>query len=218
MTVAPPLYYLIRPARLGAGDVAQATLVLLHGRGADELDLLPLVEGWGDGFDVVTVRAPHPLTPGYQWYELKALGEPEAGSFAAGLQYLKTVLEVIPVRWPALARPWVLVGFSQGALLAVAAAGNFLLPNLRGVVALSGYLPEGLSFSHGERLAGLPVFWGHGRQDPVLPFTWGEAAVARLTTLGAIVDFHPYPMGHAVIPDEVSDLKQWLHQRVRGSE
>jgi phospholipase/carboxylesterase len=206
MTQGRP-YYLIRPHVTGEG---RATVLLLHGRGADELDLLPLLEGWGESFDLVTVRAPHPLRPGYAWYDLKALGEPEPESFRQGLAYLEAVLQELPRRWPGLGRPLLLIGFSQGALMAVAAAGSMEVPALRGVAALSGYLPEGLPLPRPDRLAGLPIFWGHGRQDPVLPYAWGEAASDRLKGLKASVEFHAYQMGHAVIPEEVDHLRAWV--------
>lgn len=206
MTTAHP-YYLIRPHVSGEG---RATVLLLHGRGADEFDLLPLLGGWGESFDLVSARAPHPMRPGYAWYDLKALGEPEPESFQQGLAYLEALLEELPRRWPSLARPLLLIGFSQGALMAVAAAGSMEVPHLQGVAALSGYLPEGLTLSHPGALAGLPIFWGHGRQDPVLPYAWGEAAKQRLQGLNASVEFHAYQMGHAVIPEEVDHLRAWV--------
>ncbi|MBX5467499.1 MAG: dienelactone hydrolase family protein [Firmicutes bacterium] len=205
------LHYLIRPAP--SPDADGGTLLLLHGRGADEYDLMPLAEGLPEWLTVVTVRAPRALHPGYQWYEMEALGVPEASSFAAALAYVAEAWHRLAEHGPALARPWFLGGFSQGALMAVAAAMGQTGVDPAGVVALSGYLPDTVPAR--RALTGLPIFWGHGLNDPVLPFAWGEQAARRLKELGAAVEFRSYAAAHAVTAEEVRDLRAWL-ERVRA--
>ncbi|HHH46481.1 MAG TPA: hypothetical protein ENK53_05650 [Thiotrichales bacterium] len=101
-------------------------------------------------------------------------------------------------------------GFSQGGVIALQ-AGLGELP-VAGIVALSTYLPcrDGLP---GCAPDCPPVFQAHGTQDPIVPPTAGEETARWLAAHGVTVDFHRYPMGHAVIPDEIEDLRTWLQRR-----
>jgi phospholipase/carboxylesterase len=105
-------------------------------------------------------------------------------------------------------------GFSQGGAIALQLALRYA-ERLAGLVALSTYLllDHRLEGDAHEANRGLPVFVGHGSHDPMVPFQLGEMAAARLRDLGYQVDFHSYPMPHAVCPEEVADLAAWLRAR-----
>jgi phospholipase/carboxylesterase len=110
-----------------------------------------------------------------------------------------------------------LAGFSQGGAIALA-TGLRREAGLRGVVALSTYLPLAAQSGAESTPAGraTPVFMGHGSQDPVVPLILGERSRNALQALGVAVTWRAYPMAHSVCADEVRDLGDWLAQRLAG--
>jgi phospholipase/carboxylesterase len=109
----------------------------------------------------------------------------------------------------------VLAGFSQGGAIALA-AGLRHPEKLGGIIALSTYLPLHATLA-GERHAAnatLPIFWGHGTLDPVVILQRGTDSRDLLQSLGYTVDWHIYPMAHAVCAEEIDDLRRWLGQRL----
>ncbi|MBV8158379.1 MAG: carboxylesterase [Dyella sp.] len=109
-----------------------------------------------------------------------------------------------------------LAGFSQGGAIALA-TGLRHAQKLAGIIALSTYLPIAHTLA-GERStvnAGVPIFWGHGTYDPVVALQRGVESRAALEALGYKVDWHTYPMPHAVCPDEIADLRRWIGERLR---
>jgi phospholipase/carboxylesterase len=109
----------------------------------------------------------------------------------------------------------VLAGFSQGGAIALA-AGLRHSEKLAGVIALSTYMPIHTTFA-AERSAineVTPIFWGHGSDDPVVALQRGVDSRNQLQSLGYTVDWHTYPMAHAVCADEIRDLRHWLTQRL----
>ncbi len=189
-------------------------LVLLHGMGTNEEDLLPLQPYLAPDWGLVTVRAPYSVGPSqYQWYRLMELGKPDLESLAASLDHVVEFLSKLPLVVPQANLKQVVVGgFSQGGLVSAALLQRKLPLSLKGSVVLSGYLPQTVILD--RPLQGHPVFWGHGEKDMVLSVDWGKHGVSRLTTLGAAVEFHTYPsMGHSVNDQELADLSDWLNRR-----
>ncbi|MBJ7575789.1 dienelactone hydrolase family protein [Luteimonas sp. MC1828] len=107
-----------------------------------------------------------------------------------------------------------LAGFSQGGAVTLAAGLRSTEP-LAGLVALSTYVPSANKarsvLANAEARA--PVFFGHGSQDPVVPFQAGQGSAALLRELGFDVDWHAYPMPHSVCAEEISDLGDWMSRR-----
>jgi len=105
----------------------------------------------------------------------------------------------------------VLMGFSQGCAMTLL-AGLRAPQRLAGLVALSGYLPlpATTAAERSAANAGLPVFMGHGEEDEIVALERGEAARDALLALGHPVEWHTYPMGHSVCPEEVGELNRWL--------
>jgi phospholipase/carboxylesterase len=191
------------PARQG-GD-AVPTLVLLHGRGADETDLLPLAEALDPRYRYVSLRAPWPLPGyGYAWYGMDSIGTPEPESFQHSLKRL--------AEWIGRNASGLLVacGFSQGAVVALALLAAYP-ERVAAAAMLSGYLA-----ADPAPTAGRPVFVAHGRSDPVIPVGLARQARQRLEEAGARVTYHEYPMGHTTCMEEIAVLRAWLGERIRG--
>ncbi|MCC6627119.1 MAG: hypothetical protein IT340_06915 [Chloroflexi bacterium] len=206
------LKYIVRPARRPGAGLAPA-LVLLHGRGADEYDLLGLADWLDPRLTVISVRAPFPLGTGYHWYDLVQIGAAEPISYAAARARLTAWLDALaPAHGLDPARVY-LLGFSQGAVMT---AGLLLDPtglNSRpaGTVLLSGYLPlDQHPPPAAGALAGIPVFIGHGRQDPLIPVDFGHQTRDTLTGLGAAVTYREYPIPHTIGETELADIAAWL--------
>ncbi|HTP50591.1 MAG TPA: phospholipase [Anaeromyxobacteraceae bacterium] len=205
--------------RRPAGGAARPPLVvLLHGLGADEDDLLGIAPGLDPRFLVVSARAPHPAEPmGYAWYAVDWSREPprfdEAQALASRERLVGFVAEACHAYGADPARVW-LCGFSQGASMALGAALS--RPEiLRGVVAHSGrLLPAFLPARPPAALRGFPVLWQHGRLDPVVPFAFGLEAERLLPPLGVRLDFREYPIGHEIGEESLGDLSRWLADRL----
>jgi phospholipase/carboxylesterase len=185
------------------------TLVLLHGFGADEHDLLPIGRELDPRLRIVSLQAPIQLDfGGRAWFNLEQTPrgfafDPEEVAEAARLAL--EAVEEIAGRGP----PPILCGFSQGAgiALSVVLARRELSA---GALVLSGVPPRAQQPPPPGTLRGYPAFVAHGTDDPLLPVAIGHATRDLLVELGAEVTFREYPMGHMVIPAELADARGWL--------
>ena len=195
---------LTRPA---AGE-PQGSLVLLHGRGADEADLAPLLDLLDPGRRLlgVTPGAPLRLPPGGRhWYVVPRVGFPDPETFRSSLAALRELVADLP-------RPLVLGGFSQGAVMSLAVAAEAGAQRPRAVVALSGFVPRVPGWELADDLGGLPVLLAHGVQDPVIPVGFGREARERLEGAGAAVTYREHPGGHHVDPRGLAAIAEDLRQ------
>ena len=197
----------VRPA---AGE-PEGALILLHGRGADEHDLHPLLDLLDPKRRLVgyTPGGPLSLPPGGRhWYAVPRVGFPDPDTFFASLERLEAFVEATGVPPEKI----VLGGFSQGTAMSYALSLRAGRPSPAALVALSGFIPTVPGFEVDlESRAGLPVSIGHGTQDPVIPVEFARDARERLEAAGADVTYHESPIGHtidprflATIPDVVS--------------
>jgi len=194
-------------------------IVLLHGRGSDESDLAGLHPHLPEGAILVTPRAPFPgapwgYGPGWAWYRFLSGTTPEPESFETGQQALAEFLAALPAALPVRPGPLVLGGFSQGGTSALAHAlrhpGTIPL-----VVNLSGFLPTHPTVSATpDSVRGTGIFWGHGTQDPAIPFAHAESGRTALAAAGADLTAHDYPAGHTITHAELRDLSAWLGARL----
>ena len=209
------------------------TVLWLHGLGADGNDFAPIVpelvrKDW-PALRFVFPHAPvRPVTINNgmsmrAWYDIVSL---DAGRMAdradeSGVNQSVAQVEALIAREGqrgVAPERVVLAGFSQGGAVALA-AGLRRSQALAGVVALSTYLPlstavlAGLESSVPAAARAQPVFMAHGRFDPVVPFTAGEAGAARLRSLGFELEWHAYPMAHQVCAEQIRDLGDWLAAR-----
>jgi phospholipase/carboxylesterase len=220
--MSEPFVYALRPAATsdggGGGRAAAAApgaLVLLHGKGTDERDLLPLLNELDPAarLTCLTLRAPLELTPGgYYWYIVRELGRPDEPTFKRTYADLSTWLdrELPRITGVGLDRT-ALGGFSQGAVMAHALALGRGRPSPAALIALSGFIPEVPGFAldpEGHR--DVPVAIGHGSLDRVIPVEFGREAAERLRAGGMQVNYRETPMAHTIDPAFLGDLAHWL--------
>jgi len=200
-----------------------ATIVMLHGLGADGTDFLPLA----DELDLraigpvrwVLPRAPEravTINGGMRmraWYDILGTDlqrrEDEAGLRESAAQVQALLEREIARGMPA--RRIVLAGFSQGCAVTLLAGLRFG-QRLAGLAGLSGYLPLA-DRTVAERHAAnhdTPIFLAHGQRDGIVPLLRGTQSRDALQALGCAVEWHDYPMEHALCLEEVRDLEGWL--------
>jgi phospholipase/carboxylesterase len=200
-----------------------ATVVMLHGLGADGNDFAPLASEL-DLATVGPVRFVLPNAPvmpvtingGYRmraWYDILGT-EPQGRQDEAGLRSSLAIVESLLARERERGiapRRIVLAGFSQGCAMALL-AGVRHAHALGGIVGLSGYLPLAATTAaeRHEANAGTPIFLAHGDADEVVVPQRGSESRDALRALGYEVEWHEYPMGHSVCMEELADLNQWL--------
>ena len=212
------LTHLTRPA----AGTPQGALVLLHGRGTDERDLLPLADALDPERRLVAIAPRGPLTfpgqPGAHWYRVARIGYPDPPTFVETYGRLSDWLDSLHA---AFGVPWertVLGGFSQGAAMSFALGLGPKRPTPAGIVALSGFVPSVPGFDpvlHGRD--GLHVALGHGAADPVIPVDCSRQAQERLLAAGADLLYRETPgMGHTIDPAFVPELGDWLAARTPG--
>jgi phospholipase/carboxylesterase len=194
-------------------------LLLLHGVGSHEADLMGLAPYLDSRFHVISARAPFILAPGaYAWFHLEftptgPIIDP-AEAEESRVTLLRFIDELVQGYGVDPARIY-LMGFSQGAIMSLSLA--LTEPKkLAGVVAMSGrILPEVLPrIASPEAMAGLPILLIHGVADPVLGIDYGRAARDRLTSLPVALTYKEYPMGHQVTEESLADVAAWLRARL----
>ncbi len=204
--VTGTLPFLERPAE---GE-PQGALVLLHGRGADEHDLFPLLDALDPERRLlgVTPRAPLALPPGgAHWYRLGGIPTPDPDTFFPTFEQASAFLDALPVP----AERMVLGGFSQGAVMSWALGLGQGRPRPAAIVALSGFVPrvDGLSLRL-EDLEGYPIAVAHGSLDPVIPVELGREAAALARDAGADVLWRETPVPHTIDPRVVPLLRAFV--------
>jgi len=197
--------HLERPA---AGE-PEGLLVLLHGRGAHERDLFPLLDLLDPERRLlgVTPRGPLSLPPGgAHWYVVRELGYPDAATFlptyAAVSEWLDG-LGFAPERT-------VIGGYSQGAVITYALSFGSDRPRPAASIALSGFMPTVPGFELDLEPPLPPAAIGHGTFDPVISVEWGRRAKETLEAAGADVLYREYPLPHAVDPGFLRELAPWI--------
>jgi len=196
-------------------------LLLLHGVGSHEGDLIQLAPNLDPRFFVASARAPITLAPGsYAWFHVEftpqgpVINPEEAES--SRLALLRFIDELVETYGLNPERVYVM-GFSQGAIMGFSLA--LTRPDkLAGLVAHSGrILPEIRPLiAPPEALRGLPVFVLHGTADAVLPIHHARASRELLSTLPVALTYREYPIGHQISAESLSDAAAWLSERLDG--
>ncbi|MGO9319946.1 MAG: alpha/beta hydrolase [Solirubrobacteraceae bacterium] len=200
-----------RPA---AGE-PEGLLILHHGRGADEHDLITL----GDTLDptrrlhVVTPRAPLtlPASPGHHWYLVPRVGYPDPETFHAARAQLGELHDELWRRTGIAPERTVLGGFSMGAVMSYALGLGADRPAPGGILAFSGFIPTVERWQ--PELAGraaVRVFIAHGRRDQVIDVGFARAAAEQLRDAGLVVDYHESDAAHHIDPREIPAAGAWL--------
>ncbi|HSO97926.1 MAG TPA: phospholipase [Solirubrobacteraceae bacterium] len=204
------LHFLERPA---AGRPA-GLLVLHHGRGADERDLLPLADILDPERRLHVVTPQGPLTlpgaPGRHWYVVPRVGYPEPMSFQASLEALLALHAELAERLGLTPDRMILGGFSQGTVMSYAAGLGAGAPAPAGILALSGFIPSvpGWAPALDER-PDTRVYIAHGTRDAVIDV--GFARQARTTLEPALaLDYHEFAGGHHIDPRQLPAMADWI--------
>jgi phospholipase/carboxylesterase len=192
-------------------------IVLLHGRGSDRFDLMGLRRGLPERAIVVTPQAPFPgapwgYGPGWAWYRFLGDDRPDPESFGKSQEMLQRFLTELPAKLPVVAGPLALGGFSQGGTMSLAYAlrNPGEVPN---VINFSGFLAQHPSVeATREKVTGTRFFWGHGTEDPAIPFVLAERGRSALIAAGADLEAPTYPIGHWIDPAELAAASRWLEQ------
>ncbi len=193
-------------------------LLLLHGRGADETDLMGIENALDSHFTVVSVRAPFRLGPGFAWYGMGRVGTPHSETMQSSLAQLGDFIEGMMTAYNIDPAALYLMGFSQGAVMSAAVA--LAMPQrVQGVVMHSGYVPveSGLDFRLKET-EGKPFFVAHGLYDDIIPINFARHAREYLTGIRVNLTYQEYPIGHTISEESLYDCSEWLSLRIVGFE
>lgn len=205
---------------------ATASVIWLHGLGADGHDFEPIVPELDLGDAPLRFIFPHaPQRPvtinmGMQmraWYDITApdlgQGQDEAGTRESEQLLQQWIEHEVASGIPA--ERIILAGFSQGGAIALH-TGLRYPQRLGGIMALSTYLPLADTVADEKHAANadVPIFMAHGTEDPVIPHDFAEQSRDKLVELGHNVEWHSYPMPHSVCMEEVQAIGQWLVGRV----
>ncbi len=186
-------------------------LFLLHGRGADEEDLLGLAPHLDSNLICIAPRAPFPFSyGGYVWYDIEDIAQPNEKEFDESCNRLKSFIGEMQKEYPLDPAQTYVLGFSMGAVMAYALA--LTKPEeLRGVIAHSGYWPEHFSRDLRPERLSLPSFFiAHGTHDPVIPIDYARRAKELLTSYRARLEYREYPIQHQISDESLRDLGRWL--------
>jgi phospholipase/carboxylesterase len=206
-----PLTYLDRPA---AGPT-EGLLVLHHGRGTDERDLLGLADALDPArrLQVVTPRAPLRIdgSPGYHWYLVPRVGHPDHDTFQAARAALAELHDGLWETTGIAPARTVLGGFSMGAVMSYAMGLSGERPPVAGILGFSGFVPtvDGWEASCDDRQS-TRAFIAHGRRDPVIGIDFGQRARDLLEAGGLDVEYHESDLGHQIDPGHLGAARDWL--------
>lgn len=208
-------------------QTADSTVIWLHGLGADRFDFQPVAQMLQQVLPTTRFILPQaptrPVTinngwPMPSWYDIKSISASaraidEAQMEASANQVIRLVDDELAagIRIERI----ILAGFSQGGAVVYHTAFRRLNTSLGGVMALSTYAPtlsDDLVLSSEQKQ--IPVLCLHGRMDDVVLTAMGMQACEQVQKLGVSATWHDYPMGHEVIPQEISDIAAWLQQRL----
>ncbi len=194
-----------------------SALFVLHGRGADEEDLLPVAQRLPGERHVVSFRAPDRLRGGYTWYDLDLSGgglessQPDPDGFRRSLDVVADSVDAAVEAYDLDPDSLGLLGFSQGAITSL----SLVLEQpdtFAWVAAHHGYLAESHADRSPDGIEGKPVFVGAGAADQIIPASRSEAAAEGMREAGADVTFGTFEGGHGIGPDELDAVRSFVDE------
>jgi phospholipase/carboxylesterase len=210
---------LLHSAYEPSGDGPHPTIVALHGWGASAMDLIPLAAHLANGQCLMLCpqgRVDVPLGPtvGYGWFPLTMGAPPEPAALQQAIDDVRRFVDAAAHRYPIATDELVLLGFSQGGVVAYALA--LAEPQrFAALIALSSWLPPSLAKANAagahERLATLVH---HGTGDELVPVERGRASVETLRGLRVPVTYREFDMGHEINASSLSHLSDWVREKV----
>jgi len=203
------------------GENPQGSIIWLHGLGADGHDFEPIVPELrlptSLALRFIFPHAPvQPVTINggmamRSWYDIVSF-DSEGRADRAGLLESSDLLHGLIAREierGIAADRIVIAGFSQGGAVAIHTALQTEF-EIAGLMALSTYMALPDDAANAVSRKNLPIFMAHGSFDPVLRMEWGRSSADKLIEAGYAVEWHEYPMAHAVCPQEIADISNWL--------
>jgi phospholipase/carboxylesterase len=198
--------------RSAAGEPA-GLLVLHHGRGADEQDMLRLADVLDPQrrLHVVTPRAPLAIGGGYHWYVVPRVGYPDPDTFHTAYDTIAAFHDELWQRTGIAPEKSVFGGFSMGSVMSYSLGLAGERPAPAGILAFSGFIPtvDGWQPDLASR-PHLPVFITHGRRDPIMDVDFARRARALLDAGGLPVEYHESDAAHQIDPDHIPAAVRWL--------
>lgn len=194
-------------------------LLLLHGYGSNEEDLFSFASQLPAEYLIISARAPYALPPyGNAWYAINF--DADMNKFSDETQAIKSrdliakFIDEAVDHYQADKSRVTLAGFSQGAILSYAVALTYP-EKIDRVMALSGYLNTDIIEKnfHNKDISRLRFFISHGVADQVIPVEWARKAPEFLKNLGLNTEYHEYPVGHGVAPQNFYDMLKWLEKK-----
>ena len=203
-----------------AGAGPHPTILTLHGRGANSFDLLGLAPYICNGrFLLICPQGPleTPIGPGatgYAWYPMTMGGPPDVSAILSSRQKLEEFLGECLERYPIDPKKLVVLGFSQGGVMAYTLA--LTMPErFAALVALSSWLPqEAFEQAPTDAVQSLPTLVHHGARDELIDVNRARASVEKLREWRVPVTYREYEMGHETTPKSLTDLSAWLEEKV----
>lgn len=199
----------------------EGLLVLHHGRGTSEEDLLPLADVL-DPEQRLHVAAPRgplelPGAPGYHWYTVPRVGHPDPVTFAASYRALGEFHDELWERTGLSPEQTVLGGFSMGTVMSYALGLGPARPAPAGILAFSGFIPTVEGWSPDlEGRTSTRVFITHGQHDPVIDISFARRAREVLEPAGFDLDYRESPAAHNIDPADIRRAVAWLGQTLTG--
>jgi len=220
MTDPDTLDHVVREAE---GD-PQGALILLHGRGADERDLLPLLDVIDPDKRLVGLTPGGPLHPpapatGRSWYKVPQVGFPDPTTFHAVYallqRFLDGWLQERAIGWDRT----IIGGFSMGCVMSYALGLGPGRPKPAGILAMSGFVPtvEGWE-PELEGREDLPIFITHGARDVVIELGFAQQARENFEEAGMTIDWFEHPDGHHLDGNAFPPMKTWVKNSVPSVE
>jgi len=194
-----------------------AALFVLHGRGADEKDLLPVAQRLPGDRHVISFRAPDRLQGGYTWYDLDLSAgglessQPDPEGFRRSLDLVAESVDAAVDAYDLDPDALGLLGFSQGAITSL----SLVLEQpatFAWVAAHHGYLAASHADRSPDGIQGKPVFVGAGAADQIIPASRCEAAAEGMREAGANVTFETFAGGHGITPNELEAVSAFVEQ------
>ena len=200
--------------RAADGD-PRGLVVLHHGRGADEHDLLDLADVLDPGrrLHVVTPRAPLTIAgwPGYHWYAVPRVGYPDHDTFHASYRTLGDFHDELWERTGVSPADTVFGGFSMGTVMSYALGLGPDRPPVAGILAFSGFVPTVDDWTpDAQGRPGLRAFIAHGRSDQVIDVEFARRARDLLLGAGVDVEYHESDVAHQIDPSHIRPAQAWL--------
>jgi phospholipase/carboxylesterase len=196
---------------------SESAVFVLHGRGADEQDLLPVAEQLPGDHHVISFRAPDHLQGGYTWYQLDLSGgglensQPHPAEFRRSLDIVAESVDAAVATFNLDPDRLGLLGFSQGAITSFSSVLE-APDRFAWVVGLHGYLAEDHADAEPEGIEGKPIFVGAGTSDQIIPAARSEDAAERLQDIGADVRFETFNTGHGIGQGELEAVVEFVEE------